>query len=362
MEKPKRTSTPRKLRYQVLSRDKSTCQLCGKVAGDGVDLHVDHILPWSKGGKDELDNLRTLCSACNLGKGTDIPEDVLLFDTKNEKDRQRVKRLKEEVKRQRKKAEQEERRKKDDIKRQEEYEKWKTQCDYYDKKFQDTVAFHQTIGISSTKQSYIDENGQFILFFIDSNGKKIGLVDYNHVMDLIKQGIITKETLIESNEGIKVKAGQMLGLFHRVPASKSQQSSDKKTDNPSYYTAFFGGSLLCIILLPIYFVFTPIIFILPIILILVLIGTHQQRKEFQEFQKQNNKPRTITETNDEPTEKEGQGPEEFSSIPALKQQQNSERKGYIKTLFGCLKCCFIFTAVICIAIVSAAIISIILEK
>ncbi len=31
-------------------------------------LHVDHIIPRSKGGKDELDNYQTLCHICNIGK------------------------------------------------------------------------------------------------------------------------------------------------------------------------------------------------------------------------------------------------------------------------------------------------------
>lgn len=58
-----------KLRYQVLNRDGHRCVICGASARDGVKLHVDHILPVSKGGKTELSNLRTLCERCNLGKG-----------------------------------------------------------------------------------------------------------------------------------------------------------------------------------------------------------------------------------------------------------------------------------------------------
>ena len=58
-----------KLRYQVLCRDGHRCVLCGASAKDGVKLHVDHIIPVSKGGKTELSNLRTLCERCNLGKG-----------------------------------------------------------------------------------------------------------------------------------------------------------------------------------------------------------------------------------------------------------------------------------------------------
>ena len=57
------------LRYDVMRRDGFRCVLCGRSASDGVQLHVDHIQPVSKGGKTELSNLRTLCQDCNLGKG-----------------------------------------------------------------------------------------------------------------------------------------------------------------------------------------------------------------------------------------------------------------------------------------------------
>jgi 5-methylcytosine-specific restriction endonuclease McrA len=57
------------IRYQVLTRDDSRCQRCGATPQtDGVILHVDHIIPVSKGGRTELDNLQTLCERCNLGK------------------------------------------------------------------------------------------------------------------------------------------------------------------------------------------------------------------------------------------------------------------------------------------------------
>jgi 5-methylcytosine-specific restriction endonuclease McrA len=35
---------------------------------DGVTLHVDHIVPVSRGGLTLDDNLQTLCQECNLGK------------------------------------------------------------------------------------------------------------------------------------------------------------------------------------------------------------------------------------------------------------------------------------------------------
>ena len=64
------------LRYKVLVRDKFKCSLCGN--SPSVDpkcrLHVDHVYPYSKGGKTILDNLRTLCEGCNLGKGNNTIE------------------------------------------------------------------------------------------------------------------------------------------------------------------------------------------------------------------------------------------------------------------------------------------------
>ena len=57
------------LRYDVMKRDGFRCVLCGATIDDGVKLHVDHIIPVSRGGKTEMSNLRTLCERCNLGKG-----------------------------------------------------------------------------------------------------------------------------------------------------------------------------------------------------------------------------------------------------------------------------------------------------
>jgi hypothetical protein len=64
------------LRYKVLCRDRFTCVLCGASPAKtlGVELHVDHIFPWSRGGLNIETNLRTLCSQCNLGKGVTIED------------------------------------------------------------------------------------------------------------------------------------------------------------------------------------------------------------------------------------------------------------------------------------------------
>lgn len=64
-----------RLRAEVLERNGYTCQMCGAGAGDDDDqvpgrkvrLHVGHIKDRSHGGRDELTNLRALCSTCNQG-------------------------------------------------------------------------------------------------------------------------------------------------------------------------------------------------------------------------------------------------------------------------------------------------------
>lgn len=76
-EKPQtleRRRMTKHLRYEVLKRDGFRCRFCGATADDGAQLHVDHIIPISKGGRTEIDNLQTLCLECNLGKGVDVTD------------------------------------------------------------------------------------------------------------------------------------------------------------------------------------------------------------------------------------------------------------------------------------------------
>jgi HNH endonuclease/Homing endonuclease associated repeat len=64
------------LRIRVYERDRFRCVYCGRsrLTNPDVELHVDHVHPFSQGGKTEIQNLQTLCSTCNLGKGarTDV--------------------------------------------------------------------------------------------------------------------------------------------------------------------------------------------------------------------------------------------------------------------------------------------------
>ena len=62
---------PLGLRFRVLHRDRFKCVLCGDHPARNAEcvLHVDHIIPWSKGGKTQEANLRSLCAICNVGRG-----------------------------------------------------------------------------------------------------------------------------------------------------------------------------------------------------------------------------------------------------------------------------------------------------
>ena len=67
--------TPRqpswRLRFLVMRRDNFKCVKCGRSPSTnaGLILHLDHIIPWSKGGETVESNLQTLCDKCNIGKG-----------------------------------------------------------------------------------------------------------------------------------------------------------------------------------------------------------------------------------------------------------------------------------------------------
>ncbi|MGB9702325.1 MAG: HNH endonuclease [Candidatus Kapaibacteriota bacterium] len=60
-------------RKNIMKRDGMQCQYCGK---KHIQLTVDHILPKSRGGKDEWENLVTACYECNNKKGNRTPEEA----------------------------------------------------------------------------------------------------------------------------------------------------------------------------------------------------------------------------------------------------------------------------------------------
>ena len=58
-------SNPNFTRFNVFLRDKFSCQYCGSKK----ELTFDHLLPRSRGGKTDWDNVVTACSGCNVKKG-----------------------------------------------------------------------------------------------------------------------------------------------------------------------------------------------------------------------------------------------------------------------------------------------------
>lgn len=77
---------PGSLRYQVLSRAQGRCELCG-ISKDEKALDVDHIIPRSKGGSNDISNLQALCYTCNRQKrNTDATDFRSLLDQYQERD------------------------------------------------------------------------------------------------------------------------------------------------------------------------------------------------------------------------------------------------------------------------------------
>jgi hypothetical protein len=59
---------PDAVRRQVFIRDGGRCVQCGADS----PLHYDHILPFSRGGANTVENIRVLCQRCNLRKSDSI--------------------------------------------------------------------------------------------------------------------------------------------------------------------------------------------------------------------------------------------------------------------------------------------------
>lgn len=62
-------------RKNILLRDHNTCQYCAKVFNPS-ELTLDHVLPKSRGGSSNWDNLVACCKRCNNRKGSHLPEEA----------------------------------------------------------------------------------------------------------------------------------------------------------------------------------------------------------------------------------------------------------------------------------------------
>ena len=62
-------------RKNVLLRDRYTCQFCGRVL-PAHELTLDHVIPRSRGGHTDWDNLVACCHRCNNLKGDRLPDEA----------------------------------------------------------------------------------------------------------------------------------------------------------------------------------------------------------------------------------------------------------------------------------------------
>ena len=67
---------PRALsRKNILMRDRYTCQFCGCIL-PAHELTIDHVIPRSRGGQTDWDNVVACCQRCNTTKGDRLPEEA----------------------------------------------------------------------------------------------------------------------------------------------------------------------------------------------------------------------------------------------------------------------------------------------
>ena len=74
-----RINISKKLKFEVLKRDKFTCRYCGRFAPN-VILEIDHIKPVYEGGETHILNLITSCFDCNRGKGKTLLSDETILN------------------------------------------------------------------------------------------------------------------------------------------------------------------------------------------------------------------------------------------------------------------------------------------
>lgn len=72
------TRNPAFTRFNVFLRDRWECQYCG----DGFKTHeltFDHVIPRSKGGRTNWENIVASCRDCNTAKGSKMPHEAKMF-------------------------------------------------------------------------------------------------------------------------------------------------------------------------------------------------------------------------------------------------------------------------------------------
>src|SRR5215218_9586184 len=71
--KPSRT-IPQDVKIAVAVRDQGCCQHCGTSTGP---MHYDHVIPYSMGGDNSVENIQLLCRRCNGAKSNSTSASVI---------------------------------------------------------------------------------------------------------------------------------------------------------------------------------------------------------------------------------------------------------------------------------------------
>ncbi len=66
----------------LLNNNNNQCFYCKIFVKRGINLHLDHKVPLSRGGSHHINNLVPSCASCNLRKSTKTAEEFL-FITNN---------------------------------------------------------------------------------------------------------------------------------------------------------------------------------------------------------------------------------------------------------------------------------------
>jgi hypothetical protein len=65
----KRTPLSATARERIFARDGRVCRYCGDTEGP---FHIDHVIPFARGGTDADDNLCVACAPCNFAKAASL--------------------------------------------------------------------------------------------------------------------------------------------------------------------------------------------------------------------------------------------------------------------------------------------------
>lgn len=72
------TRRPAFTRFNVFLRDRFTCQYCGNQFPTH-ELTFDHVIPRSRGGRTNWENVVTACACCNLQKANRLPHECRML-------------------------------------------------------------------------------------------------------------------------------------------------------------------------------------------------------------------------------------------------------------------------------------------